>query len=30
MGKTYADEIEKTTRLINDPVINEYVNRIGQ
>ena len=30
MGKTYADEIEKTTRLISDPVINEYVNRIGQ
>ncbi|HVZ84052.1 MAG TPA: M48 family metallopeptidase [Terracidiphilus sp.] len=30
MGKTYADEIEKSTRLITDPVINEYVNRIGQ
>jgi hypothetical protein len=30
MGKTYADEIEKSTKLINDPVVVEYVNRIGQ
>jgi Peptidase family M48 len=30
MGKQYADEIEKSTRFITDPVINEYVNRIGQ
>ena len=30
MGKQYADEIEKSTRFINDPVIDEYVNRIGQ
>jgi len=30
MGKTYADEIEKSTHLITDPVIVEYVNRIGQ
>jgi beta-barrel assembly-enhancing protease len=30
MGKQYADEIEKSTRFINDPVITEYVNRIGQ
>jgi tetrahydromethanopterin S-methyltransferase subunit G len=30
MGKQYADEIEKSTRFISDPVITEYVNRIGQ
>src|ERR1700728_2682747 len=30
MGKQYADEIEKSTRFINDPVITEYINRIGQ
>jgi beta-barrel assembly-enhancing protease len=30
MGKSYADQIEKSTRLITDPVINEYVNRVGQ
>ncbi len=30
MGKQYADEIEKSTRFITDPVVTEYVNRIGQ
>ena len=30
MGKQYADEIEKSTRFITDPVVDEYVNRIGQ
>ncbi|HKR27947.1 MAG TPA: M48 family metallopeptidase [Acidobacteriaceae bacterium] len=30
MGKQYADEIEKSTRFVTDPVITEYVNRIGQ
>lgn len=30
MGKQYADEIEKSTKLITDPVVTEYVNRIGQ
>ena len=30
MGKSYADEIEKSTRMITDPVVTEYVNRIGQ
>ena len=30
MGKSYADQIEKSTRMINDPVVTEYVNRIGQ
>ena len=30
MGKMYAEEIEKSTKFITDPVIVEYVNRIGQ
>ncbi|HEY6845617.1 MAG TPA: M48 family metalloprotease [Terracidiphilus sp.] len=30
MGKMYADEIEKSTKFITDPVILEYVNRVGQ
>ncbi|HMK23166.1 MAG TPA: M48 family metallopeptidase [Terriglobales bacterium] len=30
MGKQYAQEVEATSKLIRDPVINEYVNRIGQ
>jgi peptidase M48-like protein len=30
MGKTYADQIEKSTRFITDPTVTEYVNRIGQ
>jgi len=30
MGKMYAMEIEKSTKFITDPVITEYVNRIGQ
>ncbi len=30
MGKSYADQIEKSARFINDPVVAEYVNRIGQ
>jgi predicted Zn-dependent protease len=30
MGKMYASEIEKSTRMITDPVVTEYVNRIGQ
>jgi beta-barrel assembly-enhancing protease len=30
MGKQYADEIEKSTHFITDPVIDEYVNRVGQ
>ncbi|MBS1802933.1 MAG: M48 family metalloprotease [Acidobacteria bacterium] len=30
MGKMYATEIEKSTRFITDPVITEYVNRVGQ
>ncbi len=30
MGRQYADEIEKSTKFITDPVVGEYVNRIGQ
>jgi predicted Zn-dependent protease len=30
MGKMYAEEIEKSTKFINDAVVLEYVNRIGQ
>jgi len=30
MGRQYAAEIEKSTKFITDPTINEYVNRIGQ
>ncbi|WP_263360122.1 M48 family metalloprotease [Acidicapsa ligni] len=30
MGRQYAAEIEKSTKFITDPVVEEYVNRIGQ
>jgi predicted Zn-dependent protease len=30
MGRAYAAEIERSTKLIADPVVTEYVNRIGQ
>jgi beta-barrel assembly-enhancing protease len=30
MGKQYAQEVEATSKLVRDPVITEYVNRIGQ
>jgi hypothetical protein len=30
MGKGYAMEIEKSTKFITDPVVLEYVNRVGQ
>jgi predicted Zn-dependent protease len=30
MGKQYAQQIESSVKLNQDPVINEYVNRIGQ
>ncbi|MGH7120365.1 MAG: M48 family metalloprotease, partial [Acetobacteraceae bacterium] len=29
-GKEYSTEIEKSAHLITDPVVTEYVNRIGQ
>jgi beta-barrel assembly-enhancing protease len=30
LGKEAAMEVEKTARMINDPVVTEYVNRVGQ
>jgi predicted Zn-dependent protease len=30
MGKQYAQQIEASVKLVNDPVISEYVNRLGQ
>jgi predicted Zn-dependent protease len=30
MGKQYAQQVEMGVKLVNDPVITEYVNRIGQ
>jgi predicted Zn-dependent protease len=30
LGKQAAMEVEKTAKMINDPVVTEYVNRVGQ
>jgi len=30
MGRQMAAEVEKEVKLVDDPVINEYVNRVGQ
>ncbi|HZD50200.1 MAG TPA: M48 family metallopeptidase, partial [Silvibacterium sp.] len=30
MGKSYAMEVDRSSKLITDPVINEYVNRLVQ
>ncbi len=30
MGKSYAAQLEKSVKFVNDPVVDEYVNRIGQ
>src|SRR5258708_32309521 len=30
MGKEYGRQVEQTVKLIQDPVVNEYVNRVGQ
>jgi predicted Zn-dependent protease len=30
MGKSYAQQVETTSKLITDPVITEYINRVGQ
>ena len=29
-GRVYAQQIESQVKLVNDPVVTEYVNRIGQ
>ena len=30
MGKEYSQQVEASVKLVNDPVVTEYVNRIGQ
>ncbi|HSE50274.1 MAG TPA: M48 family metallopeptidase [Terriglobales bacterium] len=30
MGKQYAQMVESSAKLVQDPVVNEYVNRVGQ
>jgi predicted Zn-dependent protease len=30
MGKQYAAMIESSVKMVNDPVVSEYVNRVGQ
>jgi beta-barrel assembly-enhancing protease len=30
MGKQYAQQVEASVKLIQDPVVTEYVNRVGQ
>ena len=30
MGRGYAQQVESQSKMINDPVVTEYVNRIGQ
>ena len=30
MGRRFAQEIESQVKLVNDPVVTEYVNRLGQ
>lgn len=30
LGKGAAMEVEKTAKMINDPIVTEYVNRVGQ
>jgi predicted Zn-dependent protease len=30
MGKQYAMEVERSAKLLSDPVVNEYINRVAQ
>jgi predicted Zn-dependent protease len=30
MGKSYAMQVESQSRMVSDPVVTEYVNRVGQ
>jgi len=30
LGKYYAQQVERTSKMIDDPVVTEYVNRVGQ
>src|SRR3989304_5501909 len=29
MGKAYAQEVERSAKLVDDPLVTEYVNRVG-
>lgn len=30
MGKSYAQQVEATSKMVTDPVVTEYINRLGQ
>src|SRR5712692_8283008 len=30
IGKQFAQEVERSSKLIDDPIVTEYVNRVGQ
>ena len=30
IGKQYADQIDKQAKILKDPVVNEYINRVAQ
>ena len=30
MGKQFAQEVEASSKVVNDPIVSEYINRIGQ
>jgi beta-barrel assembly-enhancing protease len=30
MGKEYAQQVESSSKLVTDPVVTEYINRVGQ
>jgi predicted Zn-dependent protease len=30
MGKEFAQQVESTSKLVTDPVVSEYINRVGQ
>ena len=30
IGKQLAQDVEKSSKLVDDPIVNEYVNRVGQ
>ena len=30
IGKQYAQEVERASKVVEDPIISEYVNRVGQ
>jgi len=30
IGKAYADQVDRQAKFVTDPVVNEYVNRVGQ